>query len=88
LHRIFGEILSLACGDFEQPIRSRDLPSSLNICYNYYIVHYHKMILKELDVEEHGEAVEAVATPLFKRLSNTKIHKVTKISKPFIKIEK
>jgi hypothetical protein len=41
-------------------------------------VHYHKKILKELDVEEHWEAVEAVATPLFKRLSNTKIHKITK----------
>jgi len=36
------------------------------------------MVLKELDVEEHWEAVEAVATPHFKRLSNTKIHKVTK----------
>jgi len=51
-------------------------------------VPYHKTILKELDVEEHWEAVEAVATPLFKRLSNTKIHKVTKISTPFIKIAK
>ena len=76
--RIFGEILSLARGDFEQQTRSRDLPLSLNICYNYYIVHYHKTILKELDVGEHWEADEAVATPLFKRLSNAKIHKVTK----------
>lgn len=78
LHRIFGEILSLTRWDFEQQIRFRDLQSSLNICYNYYIVHYHKTILKELDVEEQWEAVEAVAIPLFKRLSNTKIHKVTK----------
>lgn len=35
-------------------------------------------ILKELDLEEHWEADEAVTTPLFKRLSNTKIYKVTK----------
>ena len=88
LRRIFGEILSLARGDFEQQIRSRDQPSLLNICYNYYIVPYHKTILKELDVQEHWEAVETVATTLFKRLNNTKINKVTKMSTPFIKIEK
>lgn len=88
LRRIFGEIVSLVRWDFEQQIRSRDLPSSLNICYNYYIVHYHKTILKELGVEEHWEADEAVATPLFKRLSNTKFIKLQKISTPFIKIEK
>jgi hypothetical protein len=69
---------SFVCGDFEHQISSRDQPSSLNTCYNYYVVPYHKTILKELVVEEHWEAVEAVATPLFKRLSNTKIHKVTK----------
>lgn len=78
LRRIFGEILSLARWDFEQQIKFRDLQSSLNICYNYYIVHYHKTILNELDVEEHWEAVETVATPLFKRLSNTKFQKVKK----------
>ena len=85
---ILGEILSRVHRNFEQQIRSRDLPSSLNICYNYYIVHYHKTILKELGVEEHWEADEAVATPLFKRLSNTKFIKLQKISTPFIKIEK
>jgi hypothetical protein len=78
LRRIFGEMLSLARGDFEQQISFRYLPSSVNICYNCYIVHYHMTILKELDLEEHWEADEAVTTPLFKRLSNTKIYKVTK----------
>jgi hypothetical protein len=85
LPRISGKILSLACGDFEQQISSRDQPSSLNTRYNYYIVLYHKTILKELDVEEHWEAAENVATPLFKRLSNTKIHKVTKDIDTFYK---
>jgi hypothetical protein len=76
LRRIFGEMLSLTRGDFEQQIRFSYLPLSLNICYNYYIVHYHMTILKELDLKEHWEADEAVATPLFKRLNNTKIYKI------------
>jgi hypothetical protein len=51
LRRIFGEMLSLAREDFEQQIRLRYLPSSLNICYNYYIVHYHMKILNFLAPE-------------------------------------
>ena len=61
------EILSRADGDFEQLIRSRSLPLSLNIiCYNYCNVYDNKRILEECDEEENREAAEAVTTPCVK----------------------
>jgi hypothetical protein len=68
LRVIFGEILSLFHGDFEQQIRSTSLPSSFIIIYcKYYIAYCNKMILEECDMKENEEEPEAVTTPYFKR---------------------